>query len=93
MQSPSGREIVKDLIANRNLWQAVLSNDSEGKDHAIKLRELERATFSLGNISIGIKKNKKDDFARLVQKWNPIAVEILPLDNSASDELIVELSF
>lgn len=90
---PDGRKIVKDLILHRHLWQVVLSeSSSEGKENLVKLRQLESG-LGTGVICIGIKKNRKKDFERLAEKWNPLAIEFLPMYGPENDELLAELSF
>jgi hypothetical protein len=88
---PNGRKIVKDLITHRNLWTVMSEQDDNGKENFIKLRDLEN--YSFGIICIGIRKDRKKEFERLAERWNPLAIQYLQEQDQQNGEMRVELCF
>ena len=89
-----GKKLVRDLNINRSLWQAVLSDEFfVGRENLVKLRDVERFFSNPGIMCVSIRKDKKEDFERLAEKWNPVAIQFLPVENESGDDLVAELHF
>lgn len=60
----NGEQVVKDLLANRELWQGALM-----KTYGITLRDLPDNDFNVDTLMISVRRSKVAEFLKLTEGW------------------------